>query len=395
MDPLTLDPLGSLAFLAELEGVLAPKLVARLRACWQQTPDLARHPFSADRLLWLRPQGDRAEHAVNSDARISVPGDALAMPGRLQPLVALACCAAQLRPWAAGGLPLAVQVHDEAPTQAGVLCFDAPAGAARPELGTIPDPYCLGSRGYLRFRCELQATPPPPWRQRRSLVIWRGATTGSHAITPRRLAYNRRFQLCAHSQRRAAQLDARFTSVVQCRDAEASQAVRDELERLSLLAPPLQPLHMAQCRWIVDIDGNVNSWGLLWKLLSGSCVLRVMSDRAQWYHHRLIPFQHLVPIAPDLADLEQQLDWCFANPAACEAIAEAGQQLALQVLNDLGADLLTALRWACASTRPCGWSPWLRLAQAGMAVDPAGEGDRPQFGPTPQVLWQPGEPASL
>ncbi len=395
MDPLTRDPLGSLAFLAELEGVLAPQLLARLRTCWQQPSDLDRHPVSSDRLLWLRPQGGRVETAVDSDPRISVPADALAMPGRLQPLVALARCAAELRPWAAGGLPLAVQVHDEAPTHAGVLCFDAPAGAARPELGTIPDPYCLGSRGYLLFRRELQAAPPPPWRHRRSLVIWRGATTGSHAITPRRLEANRRFQLCAHSQRRPKQLDARFTSVVQCRDAEARQAVRAELERLGLLAPPLQPLQMAQCRWIVDIDGNVNSWGLLWKLLSGSCVLRVMSDRAQWYHHRLIPFRHLVPIAPDLADLEQQLDWCFANPAACEAIAAAGQQLALQVLNDLGADLLTALRWACAATRPCWRSPWLRLAQAGMAVDPAGEGNRALLGPIPQTPWQPGEPASL
>lgn len=362
MDPLTCDPLGSPAFLAELEGVVAPQRLAGLRACWQQHPDLDRQPVSADRLLWLLPQEVGEASVVDSDARISVPADARSMPGRLQPLVALARCAAQLRPWAAGGLPLAVQVHDEAPTQAGVLCFDAPAGAARPELGTIPDPYCLGSRGYLLFRRELEATPPPPWRQRRPLVIWRGATTGSHAITPRRLVSNRRFQLCAHSKRRPAQLDARFTSVVQCRDAEASQAVRAELDRMGLLAPPLQPLQMAQCRWIVDSDGNVNSWGLLWKLLSGSCVLRVMSHRAQWYHHRLIPFRHLVPVAPDLADLEQQLDWCFANPAACEAIAAAGQQLALQVLNDLGADLLTALRWARAATRPAMGPPLLKAS---------------------------------
>ena len=344
MAELRCDPLGSQAFLAELEGVLAPAQLARLRDCWQQPHAPAAYSASPDRLLWLRPPAGNPDPA----ARITLPADALAMPGRLQPLLALAHGAAQLAPWALGGLSLAVQVHDEAPTRAGVLCLDAPTAAARPDQGSIPDPYCLGSRGYLLFRRELLASPPPPWRYRRPVVIWRGATTGSHAITPRRLPQNPRYRLCAHSLRWPDRLDARFTSVVQCRDCEAQQAVIAELQRLGLLAPPLQPLAMAQCRWIVDLDGNVNSWGLLWKLLSGSCVLRVSSDRAQWYHHRLVPFQHLVPIRSDLADLQQQLDWCFANPAACEAIAEAGQQMALQVLEDLGADMLSALRWACA-----------------------------------------------
>ena len=39
----------------------------------------------------------------------------------------------------------------------------------------------------------------------------------------------------------------------------------------------MEPSDMALHQWIVDLDGNVNSWGLLWKLLSGSCVVRVES----------------------------------------------------------------------------------------------------------------------
>ena len=155
-----------------------------------------------------------------------------------------------------------------------------------------------------------------------------------------------RYRLCAHTLRWPERLDARFTSVVQCRDGATQEAVTAELRRQGLLAAVLEPLQMAQYRWILDIDGNVNSWGLLWKLLSGSCVVRVSSARGQWFHHRLQPGRHLVPIRADLADLEQQLDWCFANPAACEAIAAAGQLLALEVLEDLGVDLLTALRWS-------------------------------------------------
>ena len=325
------DPLGPEWFLRELQDH-APDA---LRQAWQHAPDLKACAASPDRLLWMR-AGDP----------IRVPADALAMAGRLDPLLRLAAMAACLPPWASAGRALAVQVHDEEPAHPSALRLDAPAAAARPADGVIPDPYCLGSRGYLLFRQAMAATPPPPWRQRRPLAIWRGATTGSKAITPHRLPQNPRYRLCAHTRRWPDRLDARFTSVVQCRDGAAQQAVTAELQRQGLLAAMLEPLQMAHCRWIVDLDGNVNSWGLLWKLLSGSCVLRVTSPRGQWFHHRLQAGRHLVPIRADFSDLEQQLDWCFSNPDACEAIAAAGQRLAFQVLEDLGADLLTALRWS-------------------------------------------------
>ena len=56
--------------------------------------------------------------------------------------------------------------------------------------------------------------------------------------------------------------------------------------------------------------------------------------------------QHWVPIRADLSDLEERIDWCRTHPAECAAIAHRGQRLAIQVLEELGADLLTALRWA-------------------------------------------------
>ena len=68
------------------------------------------------------------------------------------------------------------------------------------------------------------------------------------------------------------------------------------------------------------------------------------SSRGQWFHHRLITGRHLVAVQPELNDLEDKLSWCQENPQQCEAIAHEGQQLAIQVLEDLGADLLTAIR---------------------------------------------------
>ena len=125
-----------------------------------------------------------------------------------------------------------------------------------------------------------------------------------------------------------------FTQIVQCKSPQDVVAITEHLRSKALLSKRMDPLEMAHYRWLLDLDGNVNSWGLLWKLLSGSCVIRIQSDRGQWFHHRLKPWQHLVPIAQDLSDLQEQLEWCQHNPRTCAEIAAEGQQLALAVLED-------------------------------------------------------------
>ena len=111
-----------------------------------------------------------------------------------------------------------------------------------------------------------------------------------------------------------------------------------KLREQGILSRRVDPLHLGLHRWQVDIDGNVNSWGLLWKLLSGCCVLRVSSKRKQWYHHRLKPWEHFIPISFDLRDLVDQLKWCRENPGVCASIAHSGQILAKKVVRVLEQD---------------------------------------------------------
>ena len=54
----------------------------------------------------------------------------------------------------------------------------------------------------------------------------------------------------------------------------------------------MQPEHYMRSRHLIDIDGWANSWsGLFQKLLSGSTVLKVASNKGfrQWYYDRLEP----------------------------------------------------------------------------------------------------------
>jgi hypothetical protein len=131
--------------------------------------------------------------------------------------------------------------------------------------------------------------------------------------------------------------------VVQAADGQAQHQLEHQLHKQGLMAPRLDPWHLALHRWLIEIDGNVNSWGLLWKLFSGCCVLRVTSNRRQWYHHRLIPWTHVVPVAADLSDLAERLQWCKANPDHCAAMAAAAQALAQEVVGAMEQDQRSAV----------------------------------------------------
>ena len=48
-----------------------------------------------------------------------------------------------------------------------------------------------------------------------------------------------------------------------------------------------------------------------------------------WYYDRLEPWRHYVPVAADLSDLVERIEWCRGHTAECRAIAQAGQALAL------------------------------------------------------------------
>ena len=239
------------------------------------------------------------------------------------------------------GQHIKLQLHDEDPG-VGCLRIDAPVGADLSASPLIPDPYCLGSNGYEEFRKQLCNSPLPAWRERLPIVFWRGSTTGSKNITPENLESNLRYQLCCKSLDYPTHLDARFNRVVQCLDSENRTAVQRLLYQRRLMSATVEPWHASLHAWLIDIDGNVNSWGLLWKLLSGCCVLRVTSHRQQWFHKRMLPWTHIVPIAPDLSDLHARIDWCLENREKCESIAEAGQKLGKEILEDINQDLCTA-----------------------------------------------------
>lgn len=80
-------------------------------------------------------------------------------------------------------------------------------------------------------------------------------------------------------------------------------------------------------KYILDIDGWTNTWdGTIWKLYSGSVMLKVESVWKQWYYDKLIPWKHYVPIANDFSDLNEKIEWCINHDDKCKRITEQARE---------------------------------------------------------------------
>ncbi len=76
-------------------------------------------------------------------------------------------------------------------------------------------------------------------------------------------------------------------------------------------------------KYLIDIDGWVNTWdSFVWKLYSGSVVLKCNSIWKQWYYDKLLPWVHYVPIENDFSDIENKIQWCKDNDEKCQEISK-------------------------------------------------------------------------
>ena len=190
----------------------------------------------------------------------------------------------------------------------------------------IPDLYYFMAGGYEGFDPALE-----PWEGRRPSIVWRGATTGLLWQTLSMLDDLPRYRMCKLTALLGARADVGLTEVCQAANSQEAELIRERLSREGLLKPFVPMNEMARHRFILDIDGNANSWNFMQKLRLGCCVLRVESEWHQWFSDRLIAWEHYVPVALDQSDLLERAEWCFANSRECSAIAERGRQFALDM----------------------------------------------------------------
>jgi hypothetical protein len=87
-------------------------------------------------------------------------------------------------------------------------------------------------------------------------------------------------------------------------------------------------------KYILDVDGYSNTWdATVWKLYSGSVLLKTKSIWKQWYYDDLKEWIHYVPIENDFSDLNDKIQWCIENNDKCYEITLNAKKLVVDKLN--------------------------------------------------------------
>jgi len=192
----------------------------------------------------------------------------------------------------------------------------------------IPDPYFFENNAFDRFR-EVSLHQATAWSDRSTALVWRGATTGSGPFDPE-LALERP-DLVAQRMHACSRLHGVAGTDVKFAYSSHRDIPIEALERFGLRGAHVEESTWVARKYALDIDGHSNSWqNLIVRLHLGCCVLKVASRCGfrQWYYDRLKPWEHYVPVAADLSDLLEKIDWVRTNDHEAEQIAQRGQAFA-------------------------------------------------------------------
>ena len=295
-----------------------PEIAGRLANIWHGCPGYFRFAVDADRfggqhdvtVVHLEFGPDHC--LLRLDPRLIVTRLVFVCCRLMEMLRLLAAC----RGAPAGTILL--NTDDYAPSP-GLAFSDS-----RPDRWLIPDPVFLAERAYARTALHYRLNDVP-WADRRRIAFWRGGTTGGEAGCGSWEELDR-VRLCRIAAAHPALFDVGLAGIAQMNPAD-SAAIRAS----GLVRDFVPDTRFNEYAYQIDIDGNTNSWpGLFQKLQTGSPVLKVASRHGyrQWYYDRLVPWQNYVPVATDLTDLVDKVNWLIAHDADAQRIGAAGRALA-------------------------------------------------------------------
>lgn len=191
----------------------------------------------------------------------------------------------------------------------------------------IPDPIFVGSAGYRNLRKSFKARMLP-FHQRRDELYWRGSLTGQ-AHTYSEIMQLPRIQFCLMANSRA-DFSGKLTNLNQF--GPLLPTLHRLLDNLELCGEREDEKEHCTYRYVMDLDGNTNSWPGLWlRLYSGAVVFKLKSRYRQWYYDRLVDKENILLCDQLYPDLDEKLNWCRKNPRYAKQLAKQAQEVASEL----------------------------------------------------------------
>ena len=153
----------------------------------------------------------------------------------------------------------------------------------------------------------LSGIPSPQWSDKKSIVFWRGGSSGMDRPSLRTRVASELFGY--------PNTDVRITP---WGNWENEQSIPTEL-----FAPRSSLEEHFKYKYILIIDGNCIASNHQWVFGSGSVPIMVTHpDNKFWFQKYLKPMVNYVPIKYDLSDLKEKIDWLMTHDEAAKQIAE-------------------------------------------------------------------------
>ena len=181
------------------------------------------------------------------------------------------------------------------------------------------------------------ATKKYPWSKKIPYVFWRGSATGAD-FNKDPLKFPR-LQFMDIVVKNHNYIDAGFTYYVA---GKKQKKLYLYLTKNFSIAEVVSPEDSLLYKYLLDIDGFSCSYSrMAWILNSNSLLLKVQSNKIQWYYNKLQPYVHYVPIRQDFSDLRSQYELVEANQGKIQLIITNARKLAAEIFNQDALDLAT------------------------------------------------------
>lgn len=174
-----------------------------------------------------------------------------------------------------------------------------------------------------------------PWSQKKAVLYWRGSTTGGTYMGDNWKSFPR-FRFIEMAKKHPDIMDGGFTAMKNC-DAECPE---EEVRKTYGIGGALPKENEFNHKYLLDIDGNTFSGRYLGMLRGNSLVFK-STIFTEFFEDWLRPFEHYVPVLPDLSDLEAKLRWAMENEKEAYRIQRMGSETAKRVMTDEQNDCYT------------------------------------------------------
>ncbi|KAK7051795.1 CAP10 domain-containing protein [Favolaschia claudopus] len=171
------------------------------------------------------------------------------------------------------------------------------------------------------------------WEDKKEQLYWRGKSNGGHIRGTNYRSFPR-FKLMdlAALPENSGLFDVRITQWHEwhCTDDCDAEPIKKAYNITEEAAPREEAY---KYKYLLDVDGNSFSGRYLGLLRSGGLVFKSTAF-TEFFTPWLVPYEHFIPVRPDLSDLAEKVRWARENDAEARRIQETGRVFADKVLTD-------------------------------------------------------------